>query len=78
MKKKFVTFIDRQRVEHIMAFPEIIQHSSFASSVVEHSFGALRPISGGFVAHGRCYGRSVSLNMESREQDTELLSKAFD
>ncbi len=77
-KKKFVTFVDYQHKEHIMVFPEKIQHSSFASAISELSFGELKPVSGGFVKDGECFGKSISLNMESRPQDTELLKSAFD
>ena len=71
---KFVTFTSFNG-EQIIVFPGVIQHKQFAESVTACSFGSMRPISGGFVSNNECFGKSVSLRMRSRPEDTELLNK---
>lgn len=71
---KFVTF-DGYHGEQIIVFPAKLQHLSFSECVTRESFGAMRPISGGFVKDGKCIGESISLGMASRgEADTKLLN----
>ena len=74
-KMKYVAF-DGYIGEQIIVFPAKIQHLDFANSVSRMSFGSMNAISGGFVAGGKCYGKSISLRMESRgDLDTALLEK---
>lgn len=73
MKLKFVTFVGYQDQEVIIVFPAKAQHLHFAEAFTRLTFGEFKPISGGFVEAGECYGRSISLNMEARPEDTELL-----
>ena len=73
VRMKYVTFSSGIK-EFIIPFPEYITHSELAESVERLSDGILKPISAGFIGNGRCYGDSISLNMDSRGQDdTELL-----
>jgi hypothetical protein len=72
MKMKFVTFSDYHG-EQIIVFPDHIQHAQFARGVQGAAFSDMRPIAGGFVVDGECVGKSISLRLESRSEDTELL-----
>lgn len=77
-KMKYVTFTGYAG-EQIIIFPKKIQHSDFAKSVKELSFGTMRPIAGGFIVNGECVGRSESLNMDSRGKlDTDLILNLLD
>lgn len=72
---KYVTFKGFGGKE-IIVFPDSMQHKRFAEAARELSFGALRPISGGFVVDGECVGESISLRMKSRGNlDTALLTQ---
>ena len=63
MKQKYVRL---SQYNEIIIFPEVIEHSTF-----KH----LSPISAGFCyIQDRgvvCYGESISLNLESKEDDSE-------
>lgn len=58
--------------EGLAVFPNFLAHKDIAKT----SF--LMPISAGFVkienGEVNCYGKSISLKLESREKDKELLS----
>jgi len=69
---KFVTFIDYHG-EQIIVFPDHIQHLQFAKAIQSASYSDMEPIAGGFVVNGECVGKSISLGMGSREEDTVLL-----
>jgi len=71
LKQKYVITEDN----YIIVFPELIQHSEFKK---------FNPISAGFISFGvnkqgnpscSCYGESVSLNLKSREKDTDIAKK---
>ncbi|HHZ94179.1 MAG TPA: hypothetical protein EYN67_01175, partial [Flavobacteriales bacterium] len=72
MKQKFVTFSDYHG-EQIIVFPDHLQHLQFAKAVQSAAYSDMEPISGGFVVDGECVGKSISLRLESRPEDTELL-----
>lgn len=72
-KTKYIKTKNRE----IIMFGEIIQHSSFSNR---------QPISAGFVSFGidkqgnptcKCYGKSISLGLESEEEDTRLARMQF-
>lgn len=81
---KYVVFSDNDH-ERIILFPAIIEHRSFATSMPK----SWRPVRAGFVffalhdADGntlegrfKCYGESISLNLESDpEKDLMLLNR---
>ena len=59
----------------IIIFPGLLQHSEFK---------CFNPISAGFISFGvneqgnpscTCYGESVSLGLESREEDTQMAKR---
>jgi hypothetical protein len=75
--QKYVTFESYGDAEHIIVFPDFIQHSDFAKHVQEASpHKPMVPISAGFVNDAQCFGVSDSLRLNSRpKQDTDLLVK---
>jgi len=71
---KYVVF-DFLGDEYIVIFPELLTHIKLANAVTKMT-DYMKPISGGFIEHGKCTGESISLNMKSRgEKDTSLLNK---
>jgi hypothetical protein len=80
--KYIVMVIDGK--EEIFLFPMSIDHDKFHEGITAIRFGSDRawarklrgeyPISAGFVEGGVCYGRSETLNLDSRPQvDSKLL-----
>lgn len=82
--KYIVVLIDGK--ESIFTFPKCIDHDRFHESLAAIRFGGAHDwrrhvlgcpsdlVSAGFVANGKCYGRSETLGKASRgEQDTALL-----
>lgn len=67
-------------VEHPIIFPEILIHSGVADSLLHmmrvNSNHKFEVISAGFVNLDvwECYGRSESLNLDSRKEDTALIA----
>ena len=76
MKQKYVTF-QSYNGEHLIVFPEFIQHSVFADCIRKASpHYPMNPISAGFVVDAQCTGISESLRLKSRpKEDTDLLIK---
>ena len=71
LKQKYIITRNRE----IIVFPEMIQHSDFSD------WG---PISAGFISFGvnkdgnptcSCYGRSISLGLDSRPEQDTLIAK---
>lgn len=77
MKQKYVTFNTYGEEQHLIAFPNFIQHSVFAEKVQEASpYKPMIPISAGFIVDSKCEGTSESLRLNSRpKEDTDLLIK---
>lgn len=73
--------LEKESKEEIFIFPKSVDHDCMAE-VLEHiknkSWGnwfrePRLPVSAGFTDGKTCYGRSESLNLNSRPQDTEFL-----
>ncbi len=71
LKQKYIITSRKE----IIVFPELLQHSEFKS---------FNPISAGFISFGvneagnptcQCYGKSISLNLESNSEDTEIAKR---
>ena len=72
----FRTKYIRTKDNEIIVFGEIIQHSDFRN---------FNPVSAGFISFGinpesknptcSCYGRSISLNLDSNEEEDTRLAK---
>jgi hypothetical protein len=65
----------RTKDDEIIIFGQIMQHSDFRN---------FNPVSAGFISFGlnkegnptcSCYGHSVSLNLDSKEEEDTLLAK---
>lgn len=80
---KYITTKQEDGTEEIFIFPRAVHHKDMAQAV-EHlkqhnddGSGWRRllrePISAGFVEGGKCVGRSESLRLSSRPEDTALL-----
>ena len=83
-KKYIVVAIDGK--ESIFTFPKTVDHDRMYEAITAIRFGSGRnwerkllhgeAISAGFVDDGKCYGRSETLNIESRgDLDTLLLGE---
>ena len=67
--------------EEIFTFPNSVDHDVMASelsAMKDKSTGSWQrvrrePVSAGFVSNGECHGHSETLNLSSREQDTDIL-----
>ena len=80
MPMKYVV-MDIGGAEVPMLFPENVQHSDFACWI-KQSVPASKPVSAGFVRQGAdglvAYGKSLSLNISSRESDTALVKQCLE
>jgi hypothetical protein len=78
-QQKYVTFENYAGSEHLLPFPNFIQHSVFAKQVQESSpYKPMQPISAGFIVDAKCVGMSESLRLKSRpKEDTDLLIKTL-
>ena len=63
-------YVRLKEYDEIIIFPQIIEHSEFKT---------LNPVSAGFCSIGdnviNCYGISVSLNLECKEDDSFIATK---
>ena len=85
MQMKYVVMANEVGVESIFLFPKTIDHDAFVESAMslrDTTLGAWRrpaqkTVAAGFVDNGKCYGRSETLNKDSRGKvDTALMSPA--
>lgn len=72
--------------QEIIVFPKTIDHDCMAEAcarIKNTNFGSWEripriPVSAGFVTGGQCHGRSITLNLPSREEvDTEILRNQY-
>jgi hypothetical protein len=72
MKLKYIVYENGDGSEYFILFPIFIKHDTF-----EYSFRHI--ISAGFVNInndiGQCYGKSESLDKQSRIEDSELITR---
>ena len=79
---KYVVVNSDECGDQLFVFPKNINHDSFSdilSTIEETVLGKLdnfyrQPVSAGFTDGLRCHGRSETLNLVSRPQDTDLLN----
>ncbi len=79
---KYICTKDDDGVEEVFTFPRTVNHDAMADAVRfinnPHNRVKRRPISAGLVGEDNvCYGKSVSLDLESRAEDTDLLDIQF-
>lgn len=85
---KYVCFKNEELgFDEVMVFPATINHNCFAegvSRIKNQTTGQWHrvtrtPVSAGFVTFLKdkavCFGKSITLNLESREEDTLILNK---
>lgn len=81
---KFITTKDENGIEELFAFPSRIHHDAMAEMlghIKNQTHGNWKrvhrtPIAAGFVnASGQCNGRSETLGLDSRPQDSVLFAK---
>jgi len=79
---KYVVVDSDEQGEQMFVFPKNVDHDRFAEVLSNIRYGGDRswnriyrePVSAGFTDGKTCYGRSESLNLDSRKTDTVLLS----
>lgn len=82
MEMKYVVVEDKSGSEQLIVFPKVFDHDAFADVLSYIRVGGSnwrrefrKPVSAGFTDGKRCYGRSETLNLNSRHVDTDLLQK---
>lgn len=79
---KYICTSDSDGKEEIFIFPKTVDHDAMAEvlgHIKNHTHGNWErimrtPVSAGFVTPGgQCLGGSITLNLRSRPEDTELL-----
>lgn len=70
MKAKYIC-VDNGLNDVIMIFPDLIQHADMFYSGKLVSAGFINPLT------MRCYGKSISLNIESRPEDTDIARRQY-
>lgn len=85
LEMKYVVVKSDECGEQLFIFPKSINHDDFAEplSYIKHRAGHganwervfRQPVSAGFTDGVKCYGRSETLDLDSRPQDTALLLK---
>lgn len=77
---KYVVVKDKSENEKIFIFSKQIDHDSFAEVLSYIKTGGrnwsreyMEPVSAGFTDGVTCYGRSETLSLDSRENDSEML-----
>ena len=81
---KYICTVNGDDVQEIFTFPRTVDHDAMAEvlgRIKNSTHGDWRrvmrtPISAGFVTSvGQCHGEGITLNLSSRDKDTELLAK---
>ena len=78
---KYIVTRNEEGKEEIFVFPKSVNHDCMAEvlgfiknkTYGNWERGFRKPVSAGFTDGKTCYGESLSLDIESRPQDTELL-----
>jgi len=80
---KFVTTVDEDGNEELFQFPRSIDHDAMAEvlgRIKDQTHGNWKrvrrvPIAAGFVDSSGCYGKSETLHLKARPEDSKLLAK---
>ncbi len=77
---KFITTINEEEKEEIFLFPKSVNHDCMMEMIARIKNGSRswrrvcrEPISAGFVIDNTCSGKSETLNLSARPEDTDLL-----
>jgi len=80
---KYIVTVNEKDEEEIFIFPKTVDHDCMAEVLMRiknHSHGdwyrvPRKPIAAGFTDGKTCWGRSETLNMDSREDQDSILIK---
>lgn len=80
---KYIVVNSEECGEQMFIFPKNINHDRFAEILSNIRHGGDRnweriyrePISAGFIIDGKCHGKSETLDLNSRPEDTELYQR---
>ena len=83
---KFITTKDETGKEEMFLFPDRINHDTLAAAVrsINNHPGLnwvsllRRPVAAGFIVDGKCCGRSETLGLDARPEDSILLVNQMD
>lgn len=83
MKYKYIVTTTEEGEEEMFIFPNSVNHKIMAESIcgmrnqTHGNWKRIRrePVSAGFVEDGFCCGRSESLGLDPRVEDSELLNQ---
>jgi len=73
--KYVIGIVRNSSAEHVFIFPRTINHNDFAKFMRIHEVRSAGFFSLDDAGEMHCYGKSESLNVPSRPQDTELVKK---
>lgn len=85
---KYIVFADKRGEEYIVVFPQSLSHFDIANNLSTYRVTTdivndkwhrdnFKPISAGFIDSSGCYGRSETLDLNSRPKDTELWERYY-
>lgn len=83
---KYICMEDEDGFQEIFTFSNTVNHDAMAEQlkrIKNQTHGNWKrvsriPISAGFVtAHGNCIGKSITLNLSSRPEDTKILESQY-
>lgn len=82
---KYIVTKNEEGEEEIFLFPRSINHDCMAEvlgRIKDQTTGNWtrifrNPVSAGFVENGRCHGRSETLKLEARPEDSDILNAYF-
>jgi len=83
---KYIVMKDEEGKEELFTFPCSVHHDAMAEvlgRIKNHTHGDWhrifrQPIAAGFIsAGGQCYGKSETLKLSSRPEDSTLLARQF-
>jgi hypothetical protein len=78
---KYICVLTENGTHEVFTFPNTVNHDAMMqglSRLKDKTYGNRKgelrvPVSAGFVVDGVCFGRSITLNISSRPEDTEIL-----
>ena len=77
---KYICVLTESGTHEVFTFPDTVDHYAMMESLSriknKKTYGerTLRvPVSAGFVLDGECFGQSITLDLKSRPEDTEIL-----
>jgi len=74
---KYIMFLDPAGLEYPIVFPDWVDHSMMARCITG-LYPGIKPVSAGFCGkQGEAWGKSVTLELESRKEDARGLRKLF-